>query len=149
MNQQEGEVADGSSAKSELGDSQSANDKPNKWVAATLSLIIPVLGMLNVAQPTWAAVYFFAGIKMTQQFAGNDDLPIAAAVVLSLGIRVVAAVHAYRLAQQYPADKPRPFYSHGPIAVGLYLGLAFLLLVLPFHLMGAAAQASCVGATCN
>jgi len=124
------------------------NAKPNKWVAAALALLLPTIGMLNVAQPTWAAVYFFAVLMMGRQFSQDEHLPVAAAIALALAVRVGAAIHAYRLAVQYPPDKPRPAYSRGPVAVGIYAVLVCALLGVPF-VLGLIAQASCVGATCK
>jgi len=85
-------------------------NKPRNWIAAVLGLVSPPVGMLYTAQ-VWAALaYFTVGIAVG---VAGFLLPAwkLAADCVTLLLAVVGAVHAYRLARQYPDDKPRPGYS--------------------------------------
>jgi len=87
------------------------NARPNKWVAAILALVSPLLGMVFVAQPMWAAIYFFAGLLIQIQVSRSlQGVPVAALAV-AFAPSVACAIHAYRFAGAYPAGKPRPLYS--------------------------------------
>ncbi len=97
------------------------NKKPNKWVAATVGAVAAPLAMLYVAQPTWAAVYFVDLWMMSRQYT-RTPWPFAVEVVLQLAICLGVAIHAYRLAVRYPADRPRPAYSRGPVVAGILIG---------------------------
>ncbi len=116
--QQEVNVAGG-----EPASSNPVNNKPNKWVAAILGLLSQPIGMLYVAQPWWAAIYFFGSILLVIQ--ANLTLrqyPVVAVIVM-LVPAIVCPVHAYRLAGKYPADKPRPRYSRWYGLVGAFAGI--------------------------
>lgn len=98
------------------------NNKPNKWVAAILGLFFQPLGMLYAAQPVWAAVYLVAAWVAALLAAWNlRHYPIAGIVVL-VAVYAVCAIHAYRLAARYPADKPRPHYSRWYGLLGVSAG---------------------------
>jgi signal peptidase I len=98
----------------------SLNKKPNKWLAAILSLVSPPLGVLYAAQLVWAAIYFFAAIAVgILIFFYFRQIPIAT-IVLSIGFNIVCAVHSYRLASLYPAETLRPHYSRWYGLLGLY-----------------------------
>lgn len=86
------------------------NDKPKKWIAVVLSVIFPPLGMLYVARPRWAFIYFLIecglpviGFAYSFGFLNSP--------VLSIAVSAIGAFHAYRLAGRYPDTLPRPWYS--------------------------------------
>ncbi len=102
-------------------------NRPNKWVAAILSLVAPPLGMLYVAQLIWAVIYFFAAIVVAILcYFYLREIPIAANALI-FGFNVVCSVHTYRLSDLYPADRVRPHYSRWYALLGICLGLFFLL----------------------
>lgn len=84
--------------------------KPKKWIAALLSVFAQPLGMLYVARPGLAVMYFaIAAGSAALQFIYLRRFPIIA--VLSLLIPLVGGVHAYLLAARYPDALQRPWYS--------------------------------------
>lgn len=99
------------------------NKKPNKWLAAILSLIAPPVGMLYVSQLAWAAIYLFAGLALAMLAFVYARQLFFGSVVLVLGFQVVCAVHAYRLAGRYPADAPRLHYSRWYGLIAAYAAL--------------------------
>jgi len=105
------------------------SSKPNKWIAAILGLIIPVLGMLYVARPGLAARYF---VLMVIIGVGRWFLPrspwIADLAILLL--QVICAIHAYHLARDYGEPGKRPWYSRWYGIVGIIVGL-FAVLGVP------------------
>ena len=105
------------------------SSKPNKWIAAVLALIVPVLGMLYVTRPGLAGLYF---VLMVIIGAGKSFLPrfpwIADLAILLL--QVICAIHAYRLARDYGEPSKRPWYSRWYGIVGIMVGL-FAVLVVP------------------
>ncbi len=137
MEQQDSTIAEEPFANNTPADGSPANDKPasnkpSKWLAVVLSFVHPTLGMLYVVQPTAAALYLIIGGMLGKYALADKYSPMALVMVVTWGIRVVAALHAYIAAVQYPADKPRPYYSRGPVAVGL--NVVVLLLVLGVNL---------------
>lgn len=85
------------------------NKKPNKWLAAILSLVSPPIGMLYVSQLAWAGIYFVAGFAVALlALVYGRQIPFG---VVVLGFNVICAAHAYRMAGKYPADAARPAYS--------------------------------------
>jgi len=111
--------------------------KPKKWTAAVLGLLIQPVGMLYVARPGWAAVYFALGaiIALGNLFVLRGGLAGNATLLL---VVIICAIHAYRLARDYRAVK-RPWYSrwHGLVGIGAaFAALAFgvrAFLVEPFR----------------
>jgi len=111
--------------------------KPKKWTAAVLGLLIQPVGMLYVARPGWAAVYFALGaiIALGNLFMLRGGLAGNATLLL---VAIICAIHAYRLARDYRAVK-RPWYSrwHGLVGIGAaFAALAFgvrAFLVEPFR----------------
>lgn len=84
---------------------------PKPWLAALLSILFSPFGMLYVALPKWALTYFALQVLVSviDRLAGQPSIFWAA---LSVLIIVVCAVHAYWAAKRYPANRPRPWYSH-------------------------------------
>ena len=111
--------------------------KPKKWTAAVLGLLIQPVGMLYVARPGWAAVYFALGaiIALGNLFMLRGGLAGNATLLL---VAIICAIHAYRLARDYRAVK-RPWYSrwYGLVGIGAaFAALAFgvrAFLVEPFR----------------
>ena len=100
--------------------------KPKKWTAAVLGLLIQPVGMLYVARPGWAAVYFALGaiIALGNLFMLRGGLAGNATLLL---VAIICAIHAYRLARDYRAVK-RPWYSrwYGLVGIGVaFAALAF------------------------
>jgi len=101
--------------------------KPNKWIADALGLFIQPAGMLYVARPGWAAVYFVLALIVVlgnmfvlrgRELAGG---------VIALLVAVVCAIHAYRLARDYRELLRRPWYSRWYGLVGIVAAFAALV----------------------
>src|SRR6266851_7419991 len=114
--------------------------KPNKWIAAVLGLFIQPAGMLYVARPGWAAVYFALAVIIV---LGNMFVLRGrglAGDAIALLVAVICAIHAYRLARDYRELLRRPWYSrwHGLVGiVAAFAALAFgvrAFLFEPFRL---------------
>lgn len=85
------------------------SDKPRKWIAVVLNVFFAPLGMLYVARPGWALFYFiiYYGLALVSTL-------LLSAATLSLppfALSIVIAIHAYNLADRYPDELPRPWYS--------------------------------------
>jgi signal peptidase I len=101
--------------------------KPSRRIAAALGFFIPPAGMLYVARPGRAAIYFallavIATVNLLvlreRHWAGD-----AAAILLGM----VCAVQAWRLAREFREIK-RPWYSHGPGLIVIVAVFAALVL---------------------
>ena len=101
--------------------------KPKKRIAAVLGLFIQPAGMLYVARPGWAAVYFVLALIVVlgnmfvlrgRELAGG---------VIALLVAVVCAIHAYRLARDYRELLRRPWYSRWYGLVGIVAAFAALV----------------------
>ena len=102
--------------------------KPSKWVAAVLGLLIQPVGMLYVARPGWAAVYFVLALIVVM---GNMFLLRGrelAGVLVALLVAIVCAGHAYRLARSNTELLRRPWYSRWYGLVGIIAAFAALAL---------------------
>ncbi len=102
------------------------NKKPNKWLAAILGLVSPLLSMLYVAEPGWAVVYFVGAYGVALLAALFLHQSVLLAIILLLvgwGVPLAAAFHSYQLARDYPDDRPRPRYSRGYSVIGMGLGV--------------------------
>src|SRR5438552_17545776 len=101
--------------------------QPKKWSAAALGLLIQPAGMLYVARPGWAAVYFAlaAIIALGNMFVlrGRESAGNAIALIVA----IICAIHSYRLARDYRALK-RPWYSRWYGLVGIVAAFAALAL---------------------
>jgi signal peptidase I len=101
-------------------------DKPKKWVAALLGLFLQFAGLLYVARPGWAVLYFAVALALSLShfiaFPGQQWAADAGLLLLA----VVCAVHAYRVASAFDASHGRPWYSrwHGIAAILAGLGMA-------------------------
>lgn len=101
--------------------------KPRKRTAALLGLLFQPAGMLYVARPGWAAVYFAIAliIVLGNMFVLRDRQVIgnAAAVLVS----IICAIHAYRFARDSRVLR-RPWYSRWYGLGGIVAALAALAL---------------------
>ena len=106
--------------------------KPNKWIAATLGLILQPVGLLYVARPQWAAFYLIvliaSGAAMIESFAGGtkifmvNELPVA--------IAIAAAIHSYFVASTSGARATRPVYARWYGLAGIVLVFAALTFLM-------------------
>ena len=111
---------------------------PKPWLAAVLGFLGQPLGMLYVARPGWAALYFFGPMLTGLAMFAIGLTPLMG--TLSLVFAIVATVHAYRLAKRIPSEFDRPAYSRwfgllgiATVAVtAIFLFRAFLF--EPFHI---------------
>src|SRR6266699_3382028 len=100
--------------------------KPKKWIAAVLGLFIQPAGMLYVARPGWAAVYFALAVIIV---LGNMSVLRGrglAGDAIALLVAMICAIHAYRLARDYRELLRRPWYSRWYGLVGIAAALAAL-----------------------
>ncbi|MEQ1515596.1 MAG: signal peptidase I [Usitatibacteraceae bacterium] len=111
------------------------NWKPNKWIAALLGLLAQPVGLVYVARPRWAIVYFIV-ILMLAVIAITGS-PIALSMLamqaMSIVIAVVAAVHALVIATRATVVPTRPAYTRWYGLAGIVaIFLAFILLLRAF-----------------
>jgi len=101
--------------------------KPSKRIAAVLGLFFQPLGMLYVARPGWAAVYFslavIVGLGNMLLLPGRELA--GGAIALLLG--VICAIHSYRLARDFRELLRRPWYSRWYGLVGIIAAFAVLV----------------------
>ena len=93
--------------------------KPSKWVAGVFAFLFPPLGMVYLAKPRWAILYFLTLVLIIGIFFGiNPSISIAslAALVVLGGV-----IHAVWAASRYPEGLPRPLYSRGYIVLVMYI----------------------------
>lgn len=102
-------------------------NKPNKWVAGILALVLsPPFGLLYAAQPLWAAFYaivLIAGVVVLPWSGASGLIKLFVPLIMLAG-----TVQAFLAAARYQAALPRPIYSRW---YGL-LGVWALFLVLLF-----------------
>jgi signal peptidase I len=104
------------------------NKKPNKWLAAVLSVFVQPLGLLYVARPWWAAFYFVVTITASL-LAFAYGRALGAWAYLFWVPLIASVVHAFRAAARFPADAPRPWYSRWYgllIVVAAYVAVVLL-----------------------
>jgi signal peptidase I len=101
--------------------------KPSKRTAALLGLLIQPAGMLYVARPGWAAVYFAIVliIVLVNTFVVRDGEVIGNGVAVLVSI--ICAMHAYRLARDSRVLR-RPWYSRWYGLGGIVAAFAVLAL---------------------
>jgi signal peptidase I len=111
------------------------NWKPNKWIAATLGLLLQPVGLLYVARPQWAASYLIVLIALGAVMIGfiTRGVEIFSLNVLSAAIALAAAVHSYFLASKSSARTTRPAYTRWYCLAGIMLSaVAFVFLLRAF-----------------
>lgn len=103
------------------------NHQRRQWIAVLLSLLLPPLGMLYVVQRGWACIYLLLYLltRLSGMFHEADSFFVD---FLPIGLRVIAAMHAYLLAERCSEDIQRPPYSRWYGMAGL-VALGFVLLV--------------------
>ena len=100
-------------------------DKPKKWIAATLGIVVQPLAMLYVGRLGLALVYLAAALVVATAVFLHAGQPLLGALA-NLAFVIVGATHAYWLAARWEEDRPRPSYSRW---YGL-LGAAAILFTL-------------------
>ena len=85
-------------------------NKPNKWIAGLVALLLsPPFGLLYAARLRWAVVYFIVLIVSVAAFLWSSGSELVA--LLFPLITLIGVVHAFLAAMRYPAGLPRPAYS--------------------------------------
>lgn len=106
--------------------------KPNKWVAGGLAIVLsPPFGLLYAARLR-AALIYLAGLLLAAiiliwlnaiEFAG----------ILLLPVYIGGAIHAFRASKHYPQGVKRPIYSRWYGLLGIYIVLfAFIVVIRAF-----------------
>ncbi|WP_129647424.1 signal peptidase I [Peristeroidobacter agariperforans] len=118
--------------------------RPKRWLATLLSLLFPPLGMLYVQRPRLALVYLLASLILQSATIVGVVLlggsAKAAVALAGVGVNVVAAIHAFRIAGAAALTTERHWYSrwYGLISTYAMYGLFALLfrsfLFEPFNL---------------
>lgn len=97
------------------------NHKPNKWIAAVLGLLAPLLAFLYVRLPRLAVLMFASQLVLA---VASFTLPGTQAFgVVQFAFSAFCAAYAYRLAGRASGDAARPWYAR-------WYGLAGVLAVL-------------------
>jgi signal peptidase I len=100
--------------------------KPSRRIAAALGFFIPPAGMLYVARPSRAAIYFLLLTALaTVDFVVLRERHWAPDAAILL-VAIVCAAQAYRFARDFREIK-RPWYSRGPgllFVIAAFAGLA-------------------------
>jgi signal peptidase I len=97
-------------------------NSPKKWVAALLGFFAPPIGMMYVTQLRWAGIYLL--IALVAGVIGEFYLrETVLAGVIQLLVALTCATHAYRFAERYPTERPRPAYSRWYGLLGIAFGL--------------------------
>ena len=110
------------------------NSKPNKWVAVALSIFLQPLGLLYVARPLGAALYFLIAIGLICTkiaFPSRDGQSVLHDLLLT-ALVIVMAVYAYRVASRAVVTT-RPAYTRWYGLAAMFLSaLASSLLIRVF-----------------
>lgn len=100
--------------------------KPNRWLAAVLSLPFAPLGLLYVQRPRWAIVYLVATIAIQALvilllFFGATLASVGLGLMAVWVLNIAAVVHAFRVASASELTSTRQWYSrwHGLLAVAV------------------------------
>ena len=101
-------------------------DRPKKWIAVALGILVQPLAMLYVGRAGLALIYLVASLVIAAaMFVHAGDSLLGA--LPGLAVVIVCAAHAYRLAARYEEGRPRPAYSRW---YGLLGALGILLAML-------------------
>ncbi|HEY9146500.1 MAG TPA: S26 family signal peptidase [Thiobacillus sp.] len=103
-----------------------AMNKPNKWIAGILALLLsPFIGLLYAAQLRWAIVYLITLVASAATFLWWDSAVFIGLIIFV--ITLIGIVHAFLATARYPAEFPRPIYSRWYGLIGIWL--AFIALI--------------------
>jgi signal peptidase I len=108
-------------------DPTEAYRRPSKKMAAALAFFVPPAGMLYVARPGWAAIYFALNAVMATVslfVSRGREWPLDAALVL---VGIVCAVQAYRFCRDSRVLR-RPWYGRWPGLLAILAAFAALAL---------------------
>jgi signal peptidase I len=100
------------------------NRKPQKWIAALLGFFVSPLGLLYVGMPKLAALALVIGLVLGLSAFFVPALGASMAVsLIQIGLSIVWAVWAYKIAMCKTADTPTAWYSrwYGLLAVAACL----------------------------
>lgn len=107
-------------------------NKPNKWLAGLIALLLsPPFGLLYTAKLRWALVYFIGLVLVAIAYfrsGGSGSFGFLFPMITLVGV-----IHAFFAAMRYPAELRRPLYSrlHGLLSILLLL-ITLLVLVRAF-----------------
>jgi signal peptidase I len=123
-------------------ESTEAYQKPSRRIAAALGFVLPPAGMLYVARPGRAAIYFLLLAALaTVNFVALRERHWAPDAAILL-VAIVCSMEAYHFARDFREIK-RPWYSRGPgllFVIAAFAGLAVAAracLFEPFRLASA------------
>src|SRR5687768_12714978 len=100
--------------------------KPNRWIAALLSILFTPWGLLYVQRGRLAVGYLVLAsavqiVLLALLFRGVDESVSIGLGVLGWGLTVGAAVHAFRIAKASPVTTTRRWFSRWSALVGIPL----------------------------
>jgi signal peptidase I len=103
--------------------------KPNRWVAALLSILLTPWGLLYVQRGRLAIGYLVltSALQIAVLALLFRDVDVTESIglgVIGWGLTIVAAVHAFRIAEISPATSTRRWFSRWPALVGIPLAFA-------------------------
>lgn len=103
-------------------------NKPNKWLAGVIALLLsPPFGLLYAAKLRWAITYFVGLIVVAVYFVWSTSESVA--IFLPL-ISLVGVVHAFIAAMRYPVGLVRPWYSRWYGVLGILFSFILLVFVV-------------------
>lgn len=105
------------------------NWKPNKWIAAILGLLIPPIGLLYVAKPLYAILFFIINtiiVSCKFFYLPVDYYNIFYIVMWSISLFI--AIYAYKQSKIH--ETMRPWYSKWFGLIGISLTFILPLLIL-------------------
>lgn len=104
-------------------------NKPNKWLAGVIALLLsPPFGLLYAAKWRWAIVYFVGLIVVVATYFALGG-PESLAILFPL-IALVGVIHAFIAAMRYPVGSTRPWYSKGYSVLGILFSFFLLVFVV-------------------
>lgn len=118
-------------------------DKPNKWLAGVIALLLsPSFGLLYAGKWRWAITYLIGMIVVAVAYFVSGGSK-SAAIFFPI-ITLVGVIHAFLAAMRYPVGLTRPWYSKGYSVLGILFSFILVMFVVraflfePFHMASSA-----------